>query len=109
MNYGIWIIILAIINILTAFSGLPTGSKKLIIVLTTLILLGMGLMLNAIERRRRQKIEQRKQVVETMMKEEIEEVAKEIAHDVEGHVEEEIEHITHHEPHTHEHARPTHE
>lgn len=56
MNYGNWIIAIGIINFLTTFSGLPTGTKKLVFVLTTLALIFIGMVVRAIANRKKQKI-----------------------------------------------------
>jgi hypothetical protein len=45
MKYSTWIIVLSIVNIITIFSGFPTGTKKGIIVATTLIFIFVGLTL----------------------------------------------------------------
>lgn len=94
MNYGTWIISLAIINVVTAFSGLPTGTKKAVFVLTSLVLLAIGLILRAIEKRRAERIREKKEQVEELSREEIGEIADSVAHDVHESVEEDIESMT---------------
>lgn len=56
MNYGNWIIAIGIINIFTIFSGLPTGTKKLVFVVTTLALILIGMIVRAIAKRKKQKV-----------------------------------------------------
>ena len=99
MKYGISIIILALVNVLTIYSGIPTGSKKGIIIITTLCLLAIGWMLHTIEQKRGRRVKDKKNEIETMMAPEIAEVESQIAHDVVDHVEHEIDMM---EGHNHE-------
>lgn len=94
MNYGTWIISLALINVITAFSGFPTGIKKLVFIIITLILLGIGFMLRAIEKKRTARIQEKKQRIEELSRDELNEVAMVVAHDIQERVEDEIEAIT---------------
>lgn len=95
MNYSTWIIVLATINIITLFSGFPTGTKKGIIVATTLCLLFIGFIFRAIEQRQRRKILEKKQALTRAYNPIIEQVAREVAEDVQEQVEEEIDQINH--------------
>jgi Flp pilus assembly protein TadB len=94
MNYGTWIISLAFINIITVFSGLPTGTKKLVFIVTTLALLAIGFMLRAIEKRRTSRILEKKQRIEELSREELDQVATRVANDLEEQIEGEIDEIT---------------
>ncbi len=93
MNYGTWIISLAFINIITVFSGFPTGTKKLIFIVTTLALLAIGFMLRAIEKRRMSRILEKKQRIEELSREELDQVATRVASDLEEQIEGEIDEI----------------
>ena len=101
MKYSTWIIVLSIANLVTIFSGFPTGTKKGIIVAVTLILIFIGLILRAIEKKQEARIKQKKQVLEQNYDQSLDQVAKAIAEDIHEQVEEEIEEITHQETITH--------
>ena len=77
MNYGTSIIILAILDILVIFSGFPTGWKKFIILVVSLILILIGWVLHAIAKRRKARVHAAAQEIESRAK--INEVADEIA------------------------------
>ena len=94
MNYGISIIILALIDILTIYSGLPLGTKKGIIFITTLCLLIIGWALRTIEQKRSRRLKEKKEKVEETMMPELAEVESQIAHDVVNQVEHEIDMLT---------------
>ena len=81
----------------TVFSGLPTGTKKVIIVLTTALLVFIGFVLRAIEKKKQERIEQKKQLVEQNLDGALDQVASAVAHDIHTKVEAEINEITHHE------------
>ena len=97
MNYSTWIIILSTANAITIFSGFPTGTKKVIILVTTACLLFIGFILRAVEKKKRERIEYKKQLVEASFDTTMDQVATAVAKDVHTQVEEEIEEITHHE------------
>ncbi|MEI8223732.1 MAG: hypothetical protein WCG20_01270 [bacterium] len=101
MKYSTWIIVLSIVNIITIFSGFPTGTKRGIIVATTLIFIFIGLILRAIEKKQAARIKQKKQVIEQTYDHSLDQVAKAIAEDIHEQVEEEIKEITHQEAITH--------
>lgn len=101
MNYSTWIIILSGANAITIFSGLPTGTKKIIILITTALLLFIGFVLRAIEKKKRERIEHKKQLIESSLDTTIDQVATEVAKDVHARVSEELDEITHHEANKH--------
>lgn len=101
MNYSTWIIVLSVINSITIFSGFPTATKKGIIVATTLVLIVIGLILRAIEKKQAARIKQKKQVIEHAYEQSLDQVAHAIAEDIHDQVTEEIDEITHQEIITH--------
>lgn len=101
MKYSTWIIVVSIVNVITLFSGLPTSTKKGVIVVTALILIFIGLILRAIEKKQAERIKQKKQALEQTYDHSLDQVAEAIAEDIHEQVEEEIEELTHQEPITH--------
>ena len=97
MKYSTWIILLSILNVITVFSGLPTGAKKIIIVITTLAFLFLAFVLRAIEKKQQAKIDLRKREIEEVMSPEMDEVVEAVAEDVHDQVEEEIQELS--QPH----------
>lgn len=95
MNYSNWIIGLGIINLVTIFSGFPTGSKKIIIIISTLILVFIGLVLRAIAKKKQARIKKEKQTIEETFEPIIDQVITEAVTDAELQVEEELAEITH--------------
>ena len=93
MKYGTSVIILAILDVLVIFSGLPTSWKKIIILIISLLLIIIGWILRAIAERRKARVHA---VVEKIEHDNvpIEQVAREIAHDVEIEVEQDLHHLT---------------
>ena len=101
MKYSTWIIVVSIVNVITLFSGFPTGTKKGIVVVTSLILIFIGLILRAVEKKQAERIKQKKQALEQAYDHSLDQVAEAIAEDIHEQVEEEIEELTHQEPITH--------
>lgn len=97
MKYSTWIIVVSMVNVITLFSGFPTGTKKGIIVVTTLILIFIGLILRAVEKKQADRIKQKKQVIEQAYSHSLDQVAEALAEDIHEQVEEEIDEITHQE------------
>lgn len=98
MNYSTWIIGLSVINTITVFSGLPTGGKRLVIVITTLALLFIGFILRAVEKKKKDRMEYQKEVLKKTLDTNIDQVAEELAQNIHQRIEQEIDEITHHEP-----------
>ncbi len=96
MNYSTWIIVLSIVNVIAIYSGFPMGTKKAIIVVTTLGLLFIGFIFRAVEQRQRKKILERKQAIKNAYRPSIDQVAEEVAHDIHARVEDEIDQLSHH-------------
>jgi flagellar biosynthesis/type III secretory pathway M-ring protein FliF/YscJ len=93
MKYGTVLIVIAMVNLITIFSGLPTGWKKVLIILTTLCLVAMGIMLRAVAKTRAERIRKQAEQVEKMSSQDLQEITQEIVNDVTEHVEEEIDRI----------------
>lgn len=72
------------------------GTKKVIIIVTTLGLLFIGFIFRAIEQRQRRKILERKQAIKYAYSPTIDQVAEEVAHDIHARVESEIDELSHH-------------
>ncbi|MDB4984561.1 MAG: hypothetical protein JWM20_740 [Patescibacteria group bacterium] len=87
--------IIAALDALVVFSGLPTGWKKGIVLAFSIILILIGWMIRTIEKRRTMRAKARAQSIETEMAPDIERVATTIAHDVQESVEQEISHLEH--------------
>jgi glucose-6-phosphate-specific signal transduction histidine kinase len=71
------------------------GTKKAIVIVTTLGLLFIGFIFRAIEKRQRKRILERKQSISRDYKSGIDAVAEEVAHDIHNQVEHEIDTINH--------------
>jgi hypothetical protein len=102
MNYGIIVIVLAIVDILTIYSGLPTGWKKALVVIVSLVLLAAGWMLHVIAKKRALRVHRAVAEIETRDAPIMNDVADEVAFDVAHQIEEEIDQIvesTNHEHH----------
>ncbi len=97
MNYSTWIILLASINVITIFSGFPMGTKKVLIIITTLCLLMVGFIFRAIEKRQRKRILEKKQAMTRAYDSGIDAVAKEVARDVHEQVVQEIDQLNHYD------------
>lgn len=95
MNYGISIIIIAVLDVLVLISGLPTGWKKGIVIILSIILAFLGWTIRIVESRRAMRIKARAKAVEESNVQEFSSVAQTIAHDVTETVEHEIDTITH--------------
>lgn len=93
MKYGTTLIVLGIVNILVIFSGLPTGWKKWVIVITSLCFITLGWMLRTLAKERAKKISSKVQEIEQVAREELAEITHEITHDVSHQVEEEIDRL----------------
>jgi cell division protein FtsW (lipid II flippase) len=93
MKYGTALIVIAVVNLITIFSGIPTGWKKVLIILTTLCLVALGIMLRAIAKTRAERIRKQAEHVESLTSQDLQEITEEIVHDVTEHVEEEIDRI----------------
>ena len=89
--------ILAILDVLVIFSGLPTGWKKIIILVVSVILVFIGWVMRAISMRRKAKILAAAQEIEHGAK--IHEVAHVIARDIETEVEHDLHDLTGHRSH----------
>ncbi len=94
MNYGLSIIVLSILDILVMFSGLPTGWKKVFILVFSLFLLLAGWMIRTVEQRKKLRAKMRAESIEESFSPELESVAHTIAHDVSANVEYEVQEIT---------------
>jgi hypothetical protein len=101
MKYSTWIMALSTINIVTLFSGFPTGTKKIIIVLATAGIIFIGLILRAIEKKQQARIEQKKRAVVQTYPESLSAVAQAVAEDVHEQVIEDIAEIIHKETTSH--------
>jgi hypothetical protein len=93
MKYGTTLIVLGIVNVLVLYSGLPTGWKKGIIIVTSVCLILLGWMLRTIAKRRAQKIHTKVTEIEHAAAEELAQITQEITHDVSHQVEEEIDRL----------------
>lgn len=95
MNYSTWIIVLSLANVVALYSGFPMGTKRAIVIVTTLGLLFIGFIFRAIEQRQRKKILEKKQAIKNAYSPTIDQVAKEVAHDIHERVEDEIDQLSH--------------
>lgn len=95
MNYSTWIIVLSLANVIAIYSGFPMGTKKAIIIATTLGLLFIGFIFRAIEQRQRKKLLEKKQAIKNAYSPSIDQVAREVAHDIHERVESEIDQLSH--------------
>lgn len=92
MKYSTWIIFFSLVNCVSIFSGIPTGAKKAVIVVTTLGLLFVAIVLRAVEKKQREKLEKKKsEVKEIIQPQALDDVVEVIAEDVQEQVEEELE------------------
>ena len=91
MKYGNFLIAMGIITIITTFSGIPTGWKKVIILITSLLVMIIGWIIYTVAKSRAKRRAEKVQAFEqTITPESYEEMAEEIAEDVAEQVEEEI-------------------
>ena len=93
MNYGLSIIVLSILDIFVIFSGLPTGWKKVFILVFSLFLVLMGWMIRTVEQRKKLRAQMRAESIEESFAPELETVADTIAHDITADVEYEVQEL----------------
>lgn len=93
MKYGNTLIILSIFNILVAYSGLPTGWKKLLIIIVSLVIIAIGWLLRRVAQKRAKRTHEMVSRIETSAQPDINDVADEVAFDVANQVEQEIDEI----------------
>lgn len=93
MKYGTTLIVIAVLNVLVIFSGIPTGWKKVVIIATALVIAFVGWVLRAAAARKRQRAMQRAQGLEQELPDDFNAVADLVAHDVANRVEHEIDRI----------------
>ena len=84
--------ILAALDVLVMFSGLPTGWKKGVILVVSLVFILIGWSLHVMSQRRKAKTHAAAHAIE--VHEKLHEVAHEIAHDVAAEVEHDIQGLT---------------
>jgi len=94
MKYGTTLIVLAIINSFTIFSGLPSGWKKGIIVITSIFVVLIGWIVRSIAQKKLARTRKRVRAIETELAEPLIEVVEELAEDVVNKVEKDIHDIT---------------
>ncbi len=90
MKYGTTLIVLGFVNLLVIFSGLPTGWKKFLASIISVIIIGIGWILKTIAKKRRERALVRATIIEEEVQEEINEIADEIVADMNNRVEHEI-------------------
>ncbi len=93
MKYGTALIVLGLVNVITIFSGFPTGWKKVIIIVTTVCLILLGWMLRAIAKSKARKIQSKAAAIEAAAQEEMAQITEEITHDISHKVEQEIDQL----------------
>lgn len=90
MKYGKTLIVLGIVNVLVIFSGIPTTWKKVVIIVTTLLIVGIGWILNTVAKKRKERAIKQAHILERESEREINEIADVIVADMKEQVDKEI-------------------
>jgi flagellar biosynthesis component FlhA len=93
MKYGTALIVLGLVNVIAIFSGIPTGWKKVVIIITTGCLVLLGWTLRAIAKSKARKIHSKAAAIEAAAREEMAQITEEITQDVSHKVEQEIDQL----------------
>lgn len=101
MNYSTWIIVLSLANVIAIYSGFPMGTKKAIIIATTLGLLFIGFIFRAIEQRQRKRLLEKRQAIKNAYSPSIDQAARGVDHDIHDQVESEIDNLSNQDQHSH--------
>lgn len=93
MKYGTFLIGIGLFNSIVIFSGLPTSWKKFFILVFSLAIIGLGYLMRAQAKRRKERIMRQADHIESVRKAELSALTEEIAEDISDQVEQEIDRL----------------